>query len=770
MDNRNLMTKEWFYPSALKTALKAIGFLGEIYLETMEYDSARECIEYWMRRASEKSEEELSTFITLWKYYLKLNREEDVLNLIATLTEHEKLDEEAVAIVLSTAIKYGKFEEGALFGRSVFKWGRSGIWKEAREGERWVILFFEWVLWVLQSHNNSQITDSPLSQGILLYIENSLPSILSICPLTSSVHKPMWDLIKTSFKLSMYSLTKSLSSSLLSLISDDSSITYLNAVQAYIEASFKLDDLSSVREYLDKLPVDANSVYLRVKYALIRGEEFQKLLEMLNKLVSVENFHMGYIVLLLYDTQEVECNGKEVLAEFMMNYLLLEDIYLDKLQEVIEKNRGMREANGEKRNLTFLSIFINLYHYCGKEKEQRYLWSIIPVVNSFVERVLNVEEADSDKMLRWFALWEEAIWLLGFLWNEGYSLLEKNPNVSVKYLRTAANLALLSVKLIDLNQEKQKEISVMGDQQKEIEFLKKKYLYFYNAACALLTSCTVHFKQLKKSCENSELFESVIKEIDNMIVPKIRQWIQIIDTNILSQSQLNKISFALEIRTQKWHKDLLQESKEIHKTAYLLLVDTAAFTKSSKISSILSEFQNLKNHHPLHTLLSPTIAILSSYNLSEPQVSALSHLTTHLSPLISTSPSLLPLLLHSYESLINLTSHSSPQSAKTHMKSMAKHLENCPKLAILDDKSDNTSIEKAYLYLISKAWNLGVDEYDSERDENAKEFFSIADAVVGIAKDVLDRVGANEGYQLRAYLDKWSESIRKAADVFRWDQ
>jgi Trp operon repressor len=74
-----------------------------------------------MRRASEKSEEELSTFITLWKYYLKLNREEDVLNLIATLTEHEKLDEEAVAIVLSTAIKYGKFEEGALFGRSVFK-------------------------------------------------------------------------------------------------------------------------------------------------------------------------------------------------------------------------------------------------------------------------------------------------------------------------------------------------------------------------------------------------------------------------------------------------------------------------------------------------------------------------------------------------------------------------------------------------------------------------------------------------------------------------
>jgi len=89
-----------------KVSLKAIGYLAEVYLESKEYEKARLSIEYWFSIGSEKSEEELNSLITLFKYYLKLNREEDVLNIINTIVEHPKIDSETVAIVLSTTLKY----------------------------------------------------------------------------------------------------------------------------------------------------------------------------------------------------------------------------------------------------------------------------------------------------------------------------------------------------------------------------------------------------------------------------------------------------------------------------------------------------------------------------------------------------------------------------------------------------------------------------------------------------------------------------------------
>ena len=127
----------------------------------------------------------------------------------------------------------------------------------------------------------------------------------------------------------------------------------------------------------------------------------------------------------------------------------------------------------EQTSLTFLSIFINLYHYWkDKDNKSGSCSKFLPLINSFIERILKSNENESNKLLTTFALCEEAIWLLGYLWNEGYSLVEKTPSLSIKYLRVAANLALLSVKLIELNEKKQKELTIINDQQSEIEFLK----------------------------------------------------------------------------------------------------------------------------------------------------------------------------------------------------------------------------------------------------------------------------------------------------------
>ena len=84
-------------------------------------------------------------------------------------------------------------------------------------------------------------------------------------------------------------------------------------------------------------------------------------------MAELDDFNLGYIVLLIYETQDiVDIKAKESIGEFMLNYLLLQDLDLSKMANVIEKNsfinqRGAMSTN--KSSLTFLSIFINLYHY-----------------------------------------------------------------------------------------------------------------------------------------------------------------------------------------------------------------------------------------------------------------------------------------------------------------------------------------------------------------------------------------------------------------------
>ena len=64
-----------------------------------------------------------------------------------------------------------------------------------------------------------------------------------------------------------------------------------------------------------------------------------KILALLNQMVELSDFHIGYIVLLLYDTQDLEdSKGKETIAEFMLTYLTLQDTNLSQLSEVIEQH------------------------------------------------------------------------------------------------------------------------------------------------------------------------------------------------------------------------------------------------------------------------------------------------------------------------------------------------------------------------------------------------------------------------------------------------
>ena len=122
-------------------------------------------------------------------------------------------------------------------------------------------------------------------------------------------------------------------------------------------------------------------------------------------MAELDDFNLGYIVLLIYETQDiVDIKAKESIGEFMLNYLLLQDLDLSKMANVIEKNsfinqRGTISTN--KSSLTFLSIFINLYHYCGEKNDSAYfgnsnfLCSMLPVINIFVEKILYSDSGDS---------------------------------------------------------------------------------------------------------------------------------------------------------------------------------------------------------------------------------------------------------------------------------------------------------------------------------------------------------------------------------------
>ena len=142
----------------------------------------------------------------------------------------------------------------------------------------------------------------------------------------------------------------------------------------------------------------------------------------------------------------------------------------------------------------------------------------------------------------------------------------------------------------------------MADRQNDIKFIKTKYLTFLNASCALLTSTALHFKQLKRSKENN-LHETVITEINNSLIPKISECIEIVSENLLSQQPLSSISFALEVKCQKWYKDLVTEAKDIHVTALLLLLDVTAFVRSGAVGSVISDIVAAKEQHGLDLLL-----------------------------------------------------------------------------------------------------------------------------------------------------------------------
>lgn len=174
-----------------KVILKAVGYLAEVYLENKEYEKARSSIEFCFGLCEEKSDEELNSFIALFKYYLKLDRGEDVLNLINTIVEHPKLDSEGIAIILSITLKYKKYEEGSLFGRNVFKMNSDKkLLNSANERERCIILFLDNVRCLLQKKDNS----SSLAQGIILYVQNSLNDILKLSEMTVDTLKCIWDI------------------------------------------------------------------------------------------------------------------------------------------------------------------------------------------------------------------------------------------------------------------------------------------------------------------------------------------------------------------------------------------------------------------------------------------------------------------------------------------------------------------------------------------------------------------------------------------------
>ena len=360
-----------------KITMKTCGFLAEIYLENKDFENSRLTIEKCFSMWSEKTVEELNSFMTLLKYYLKTNKEDDALNLVNTIVEHEKIDYESTMIILSTTLRYKNYEIGALFGRNLLKiskqYTNKNIFISKEEKQRFTILFLENALNLVKSDD----CDSNLAQGIILYLQNSIWEILTFAWLdfeqvsdfsvTLDLIKLVWEICKVGFKKTIYTLAQSLSYYLIqaiqsskldfsdmkihSKLSEEDNLkdwtykVFINLLQVYIEASFKLRQFEDVKETIDQLQqiyVDnSNILYLRIKFELFAAESSMqhKILALLNQMVELSDFHIGYIVLLLYDTQDLEdSKGKETIAEFMLTYLTLQDTNLSQLSEVIEQH------------------------------------------------------------------------------------------------------------------------------------------------------------------------------------------------------------------------------------------------------------------------------------------------------------------------------------------------------------------------------------------------------------------------------------------------
>lgn len=264
----------------------------------------------------------------------------------------------------------------------------------------------------------------------------------------------------------------------------------------------------------------------------------------------------------------------------------------------------------------------------------------------------------------------------------------------------------------------------------------------------MLSSTTLHFKQLKKSCEKTDVYETVITEIQNSVVPKIKECIAIVMDNIISNQNLSNISFALEVRTQKWYKDLIVECKDIYKTGYLLLLDVNAFIRSNAVCSIIAEIIKLKDQLDGSEALLDVYSILNSYSMANECVCVLQEVINMLTEKLEKhkDADTLSRLFLCYERLIEVSSNSIDgiDSAVDYMKVLVKYLEQYAK---------DFNSEDSFLYLISKAWNLGVDEYDNERDFNAKDLFLIAKSVVEISEKVV--TASMNFIKLQSYISKW---------------
>ena len=199
--------------------------------------------------------------------------------------------------------------------------------------------------------------------------------------------------------------------------------------------------------------------------------------------------------------------------------------------------------------------------------------------------------------------------------------------------------------------------------------------------------------------------------------------------NILSQQSLSSISFALEIKCQKWYKDLIQECKDIHKTAILLLLDVTAFIRSSSIGAVISDIIDSKDQHEGIDLLLDSYWILETHKLSDDWMKILQETVKSILVMLDKQEwtALLPKLFLWYQKLIDFASCrvEGNQHWIQFLKTWA---------GLLEQYGRNFESEEIFLYLISKAWNWGVDEYDNERDQQAKDLFLIASALLEIFK------------------------------------
>ena len=243
------------------------------------------------------------------------------------------------------------------------------------------------------------------------------------------------------------------------------------------------------------------------------------------------------------------------------------------------------------------------------------------------------------------------------------------------------------------------------------------------------------------------------------MIPKIEECIQIVSDSIISQQNLNNISFALEVRTQRWYKDLLQECREIKSTAELLLVDLYAFIKSDRILGHVNSL--LKSSIEVSSLKS-LYSILSSYKYTECCILVLDSLLGHIHNEIAVDKNLGNIndIFAAYEKLIELSSCNTADQLKDCMNYMKSIL------SFIEQYSDQADVEYPLLYLISKAWNLGVEEYDYERDHTAKDLFLIAKAGIDISNSIIDKAADMKYNRLQTYVNRWGKSITEAANVF----